>query len=1064
MFGAEVVTRTKFLAPRSRRAHLGRERLDALLDQAREMPLIAVVAGTGYGKSALLADYFERRALPSLWYALSERDADPQVLALHLAHLAHRRFPGVADHALALLAQPGGALLHGRGAVERLADSLLDRIEEESWLILDDFQHLHGAPEALALVNHLLTHLPPRLHLVLLSRQRPELPDFARYRLQGDAFTLDQGTLAFTTDEARALFQSLAGDALPPEQTERLIARTEGWPMALQLLAQRAAEGAGEVTPADEAGSLRDLFEYLAREVFSTLQAAERDLLLAVAPLERLDARTCETILADPEASARLRSLGDRGLFMASLGANAYRLHPLFREFLLARLAETGALARAHREAARALQSVQDDEEAIAHLLAAGALAEACALMTRLAPDMVRQGRFSPLGAWLAALPAELVERTPELTLAHGDACRLSGRFDDAITWYSRAERGWAEAPEARARALAAKAMVYLDTLQPAQAEHWLQEALACDPDPAHQVSLRTHLAENLLNQGRAPEAERLLEEAGLSVRPETLEHMGRIFLRTGRLASAQNLLQVALSPEREGATKAHREASLILSFIDALTGSGEEALAHAASALDRARRQGAAWTEAVGLIRAGHAHLVLGDVDQAEARYRETLALAVTVGVARLKAEPLMGLALVAGRQGRLLEAEAFAREGLELAQATSDLWLSALLGLSLGAVYAAAGDPKAERWLMQAQNGFERCGDPFGQALTALWFARLAISLREPKALALRVRALASLVRKHDYGFLLSRPTLLGFSSPEACQAFLDAAVSLGIPKATLTPWAKEDEAAPQAISADALRVRTLGSFRVWRGSQELGDRAWGREKARQLFHLLVTYRGQWLPKTRIMDLLWPDLDAKAADQTFRVALNALNKALEPERASGQATRFVLRQGLSYGLMTSAEVWLDASEFERLLEAARTMEAMGEDPAACYREALELYEGEFLQDFPHYDAWCEQERDRLKDRYSEASLRLARLLAARDDDAGCAHWCQRLLEKDRSVEEAYRLLMRAHYRQGDRAQALRTYDRCVAALAEELDVDPMPETEELFDRITRLGPVTDL
>lgn len=1064
MFGAEVVTRTKFMPPRSKRGHLGRERLDILMDGARDMPLLAVVGGTGYGKSALLAGYFERRALPTLWYALSERDSDPQVLALHLAHLAHRHFPGAADRALALLAQPGGAAKHGAAAVERLADDLLDRIEADTWLVLDDFHLLHGAPDALALVNHLLSHLPPALHLVLSSRQRPELPDFARYRLQGDAVTLDQAALAFTPDEARALFEQARGVALTREEADRLITKTEGWPMALQLLAQRLADGAAEDALAGEAGSLRDLFDYLAHEVFAKLHPEERSLLLSLAPLSRLDARTCQALMDDPRAPARLRGLGDRGLFMASLGPNAYRLHPLFREFLLARLAETGALEAAHREAARAMQALQDDEEAITHLLCAGALAEACALMTRLAPDMVKQGRFAPLGAWLAALPAELVERTPELTLAHGDACRLSGRFDEAIAWYDRAERGWADAPEARAGALAAKAMVYLDTLRPAEAEHWLQEALACDPDPARQAALRTHLAENLLNQGRAPEAERLLAEAGLAARPETLEHMGRIFLRTGRLASAHALLQAALAPDREGATKAHREAALILAFIDALMGSGQAALAHAAHALDRARRQGAGWTEAVALIREGHAHLVRGDAEQAEARYRDTLALAVTVGVARLKAEPLMGLALVAGRQGQLAEAEAFAREGLELAQRTGDVWLSALLGLSLGAVYAAAGDPKAERWLMQAQSGFERCGDPFGQALAALWFARLAISLREPKALSLRVRALAQLVRKHDYGFLLNRPTLLGFSSIEACQAFLDAALALGVPKATLMPWVKEEDAAPPAASTDALRVRTLGTFRVWRGSTELGDRAWGREKARQLFHLLVTYRGQWLPKARIMDLLWPDLDAKAADQTFRVALNALNKALEPDRASGQATRFVLRQGLSYGLMASNEVWIDAAECERLLEAARALEAAGEDPSECYREALELYEGDFLQDFPQYDAWCEQERDRLKDRYSEASLRLARLLAARDDDAGCAHWCQRLLEKDRSVEEAYRLLMRAYYRQGDRPMALRTYDRCVAALAEELDVDPMPETEELFDRITRLAPVTNL
>ncbi|MBO9541611.1 hypothetical protein J7643_13570 [bacterium] len=1060
MFGAEVVTRTKFLSPRLRRAPLRRERLDAWLDGARELPLVAVVAGTGYGKSALLADYFERSKQAALWYALSERDRDPQVLALHLAHLAHRRFPGVADGALALLAQPGGASVHGLEAIERLADSLLDRLDEEAWLVLDDFHHLHGAPEALALINHLLTHLPPALHLVLVSRQRPELPDFARYRLQGDAQVLDQSTLAFTPDEARALFAHLGSETPASEEADRLIAKTEGWPMALQLLAQRA----GGTSGLDEAGSLRDLFEYLAREVFSKLQPAERELLLAVAPLARLDARACGALLDDPEAPERLRSLGERGLFLATLGPNAYRLHPLFQEFLLARLLERNALEAAHREAAHAMQVLGDDEEAIAHLLSAGALAEACALMTGLAPEMVRQGRFAPLGSWLAALPAELVERTPDLTLAYGDACRLAGRFDEAIAWYDRAERGWAEMPEARAQALAAKAMVYLDTLQPAQAERWLQEALACDPDPARQSALRAHLAENLLNQGRAPEAERMLEEAGLSARPETLEHMGRILLRTGRLASAHALLIAAVAPDREGATKAHREAALILSFIEALTGGGEAALAHATSALERARRQGARWTEAVALIREGHAYLVQGETETAEARYREALALAVPVGVARLKAEPLMGLALLAGRQGRLSEAEAFAREGLELAQATGDVWLSALLGLSLGAVYAAAGDPKAERWLMQAQSGFERCGDPFGQALCALCFARLSIALREPKALALRFRTLAALVRKHDYGFLLKRPTLLGFARTEDAQAFCDDALALGVPKATLQPWLQEEESAPQALDVEVLRIRTLGKFRVWRGAQELGDRAWGREKARQLFHLLVTYRGQWLPKTRILDLLWPDLDAKAADQTFRVALNALNKALEPERASGQAPRFIRREGLSYGLMTGADVWLDVAECERLLEAARATEAMGEDPSACYREALELYEGDFLQDFVHYDAWCEQERERLKDRYNEAALRLSRLLAERGDDAGSAHWCQRLLEKDRSVEEAYRLLMRAYYRQGDRAMALRTYDRCVAALAEELDVDPMPETEELFERITRSAPVTDL
>jgi DNA-binding SARP family transcriptional activator len=188
--------------------------------------------------------------------------------------------------------------------------------------------------------------------------------------------------------------------------------------------------------------------------------------------------------------------------------------------------------------------------------------------------------------------------------------------------------------------------------------------------------------------------------------------------------------------------------------------------------------------------------------------------------------------------------------------------------------------------------------------------------------------------------------------------------------------------------------------------------------------------------------------------------VALNALNKVLEPERKGG-TPRFIQREGASYGLIPGPDVWIDAAEFERLLEAAQAMEALGEDPTELYREALELSEGDFLADYPQYDAWCERERERLADRYKEAALKLARLRFLAGDDLGAATWAQRLIERDVCAEEAYRIAMAAQYRQGDRPMALRTYDRCVIALDEELGVDPMPETQRLYERITRLEPL---
>lgn len=1061
-FGDALVTRTKFIVPPIKRTQLRRERLHLLLDNAQDQRVTLVLGGTGYGKSSLLAGYLHERQSAALWYELSDRDADPQVFALHLAHLFNRAHAGVADRALALLALPGGAAKQGPAAIEALADALLDRLDSETCLVLDDFHHLQGSETALQLANHLIGMRVPHLRIIVASRLRPDLPSLARWRLQGDALFIEQSDLAFRADEIEALFTEVLALPLQPGMTERLMSETEGWPMALQLMAQRQGVGLPE-----SRGSLRDLFDYLASEVLDRLDARDREFLLRTAPMQRLLPEVCRD-LTGRDAAEALEGLNERGIFLVPLGDGVYRYHHLFREFLREQLARPsfgeGRLQEAHRAVAEALEARGEFEEAIDHYLEAGDDETAAARIALAAPALVNQGRYARLESWLSRLAPELMERSPALAIHQGDACRLTSRFEQALDWYDRAYRGYGDQAEGRSRAQASKALVYLDTIQPAKAEKHLEAALAETCDLARRTELLVMLAENKLNQGDALGAERLFREASERL-PDVAEHEARIFLRTGRLPEARMILQAVLDqplPSASG-TKAHREASLVLSLIEALQGHGEAARQLAAQGLERAREQGADWTEAVALIRLGHAALVEGKLPDAENAYGEAIALARKVGISRLKVESLMGLAFVAGHRGDVAQAEAHAKEGLEIAQATGDAWLCAMLSLAQGAIYVAHGDPRAERWLMQAQSGYERCGDPFGLALVALWSARLAMALGEGRAVLTRIRRLLELLKRHEIGYLLSRPTLLGFADVAQAKAFVGAALDRGIAPALLAPWLGELGlvAEPTPLREDALRIRTLGAFRVWRGQEEIGGKAWGREKARQLFHLFLAHRGQLLPKPRIIDTLWPDLDLGAADGTFRVALNALNKVLEPERKGG-TPRFIQREGASYGLLIGPDVWIDATEFERLLEEAQAMETLGENPIELYRRALELSDGDFLADFPQYDAWCERERERLADRYKEGVVKLARLLYGQGDDDGAILWAQRLIERDTCAEEAYRIVMAAQYRQGDRPMALRTYDRCVIALDEELGVDPMPETQLLFDRITRLAPLT--
>ncbi|MBM3267461.1 MAG: ATP-dependent transcriptional regulator, partial [Candidatus Sericytochromatia bacterium] len=264
--------------------------------------------------------------------------------------------------------------------------------------------------------------------------------------------------------------------------------------------------------------------------------------------------------------------------------------------------------------------------------------------------------------------------------------------------------------------------------------------------------------------------------------------------------------------------------------------------------------------------------------------------------------------------------------------------------------------------------------------------------------------------------------------------------------------------------SLRQDAVRVRTLGAFRVWRGAAELDRKAWGRKIALQLFHLLVVHRGDLLPKSRIVDLLWPDLEPGVADGTFRVALNALNKALEPDRPSGREPRHIIRQGTAYALRHGDDLSLDVAEFERLLDAAGVLEATGEDPGDVAERALGLYDGDFLAEFIEYGDWCDRERERLAARFADHAVRHARRLLGRGDAEGAARSAGRLLDLDPCAEPAYRLLMAAQYRLGDRTAALRTYERCAETLERELGVEPMPETELLRAAIVERRPAGDL
>jgi two-component SAPR family response regulator len=238
-------------------------------------------------------------------------------------------------------------------------------------------------------------------------------------------------------------------------------------------------------------------------------------------------------------------------------------------------------------------------------------------------------------------------------------------------------------------------------------------------------------------------------------------------------------------------------------------------------------------------------------------------------------------------------------------------------------------------------------------------------------------------------------------------------------------------------------------LGPFAAWRGDEAVTPRDWQREKARQIFQLMVTYRGQWFYREQIMDHLWPHLPPDAAERDFKVALNALTKALEPDRPRGAPSFFVLRRRNVYGLNPAGHVVVDADDFQQLARS---------DEVAALRQALALYEEDYLPD-SLYEDWSAAERQRLRHLYLTTAERLARHLLQNGSWQDTIEVCQDILARDNCWEAAYRLLMQVYAAQGNHTLLHSTYQHCVASLQEELGLEPSPSTQALFERLRHEG-----
>jgi len=243
------------------------------------------------------------------------------------------------------------------------------------------------------------------------------------------------------------------------------------------------------------------------------------------------------------------------------------------------------------------------------------------------------------------------------------------------------------------------------------------------------------------------------------------------------------------------------------------------------------------------------------------------------------------------------------------------------------------------------------------------------------------------------------------------------------------------------------DLLEVAFLGELKITLGGRSLDDEL-GSKEAALLSFLVAT--GERHTRQALAGLLWSESTEERARNSLRVALSTLRK-LFPEHLE------ITRQTVTF--QSEARHRLDVHELAAALRDVGVAAARTADDVALLQRLLTLYRGDFLETLitreTPFDEWAAERRNEWQQQMRRGLETLSGRLLEQHAYEAVVEAVTRWLEMAPWQETAHRRLMLAYGRLGQYDAALRQYEQCRLALAEELGVEPAPETQTLYQRL---------
>jgi LuxR family transcriptional regulator, maltose regulon positive regulatory protein len=1033
---------------------IARPQLLGKLQSAVQHKVTLLCAPPGYGKTTVASQFVRTLPLPVAWHTIEERERDAPNLHVRSIAALSGIVPGIQalDNATTYL--PGEL-------ATIITNYLRKTVDNDVFYVLDDLHLLNGATAAEAWLRTLVSTLPPKVHLILVSRTLPELP-LTEMIARREVLAIGQEALRFSSAEVDMMAKQVFGVNLPETDVKRLVERLEGWPAGVVLALQPL--------PADLARSMLSggegpeaLFEALATMMLDAQPPGLRNFLLATSTLNRLTPELLTGVLQLQNSEEWLAEAQNRNLFMSKV-AGGLVYHRLFRDFLQRQLSRQNPalFTNLHAKAGHWFERKNQIDEAFNHYMTAKLASDANRMIDTVVHACFVQGKLETLAQWNTALKGEGVYNARLMYLCAGVQIDRY-QYESAETELERVEALYTEQKDEAGLTNVKLYRARID-LQRGQFGRVVEQMNKLLNLPLDQWNLRGSVLRTL---GFACLKMGMIDDA-----IEHLETAQPFYRANGEQLSLSNLLM--------DTEIAYRSA-----------GRMEDAAACLQEVVAIRRSLGSLSALAFALNNLGFHYHQYGDYLQAYTTLQEGLSVLARVQDKRAESYLLWSLADLQRDRGGFDEAVQFYNRALQLIGANNpSLRCNILINISImrrwqanfydaalladeASILANAHNltieglmAKAVMWASRAHLGEMISA---GEHLTNLAVELVRLNARNEAAYVYALCANASILRldkigaeqnlRQALGLVQNGASLQSIASDVMHGMLLESIVTANparyatlihhlekLKRARLKPSnivRLKDKVGTETVYS--LRVQTLGKEIIERDGVLVLSTEWRAAAARELFFYLL-FLGPHSREEICLDF-WPDSSPSRVRSNFHTTLYRVRQAL--------GENVIIYKDDTYCINPDVDIWCDAHEFEALVKQARPLPRRDARTEDLWRRAVALYQGSCL---PQLETdWVDSYREQLSEMYLESIIALGGCAQARRDFSEAIRMYKQALKIDVFREDVHQALLLCYAAKGDKRKIQQHFAELQRVLRQELEVEPSKETQALVKSLLK-------